>query len=96
MTQLGNLSSDDECNAPKPQTRMIFNDLVYPPQNSSTLYKMSSYLTTKKQIPVDTPHNLTSISIDCILKAFIPIENRCHECDQKLKGPLLCAEMQWC
>ena len=88
-TVLGDLSSDDGCNAPKPQKRMIFGNLVYPPYDSSTLYKMCNYLITQKQIPVDIPHNLTSISIDSIPKAFIPIENRCNECDQKLKGPLL-------
>ena len=88
-TELGDLSSDDECNAPEPQMRMIFGDLVYPPQDSSTLYKMCNYLITKKQIPVDIPYTLTSISIDSILKAFIPIENRCYECEQRLKGPLL-------
>ena len=73
-TELGDLSSDDECNAPEPQTRMIFGDLVYPPQDSSTFYKMCNYLITKKQIPVDIPSNLTSISIDSIPKAFIPID----------------------
>ena len=74
-TELGDLSSDEECNAPEPQTRMIFGDLIYPPQDSSTLYKMYNYLITKKQIPVDIPYNLTTISIDSIPKAFIPIDN---------------------
>ena len=88
-TELGDLSSDDECNAPEPQTSMIFGDLVVPPQDNSTLGKMCTYLRTDKHIPVDIPHSVTSISIDNIPKAFIPIENRCHECDQKLKSPLL-------
>ena len=81
--------SDDDCNIPEPQARMIFGNFVYPPQDSNTLNKMCNYLKRKKRIPVDIPHNLTSICIDGIPKAFIPIESRCHECDQKLKGPLL-------
>ena len=40
-------------------------------------------------MPVGNPHTVTCVSFDSIPKAFIPIDNRCHECDKKLKDPLL-------
>ena len=85
----GNLSSDDECNVPEPQKMQTFGDFLYPPQDSITLGKMCNYLKTQKQIPVDIPHEFIGRSVDSIPNTYIPIENQCHECNQKLKGPFL-------
>ena len=42
-----------------------------------------------KQIPVNFPQHLTSLSNESMPKVFIPIENQCHECKNKLKDPFL-------
>ena len=83
------ISSDDEDNDPKPPKPMTFGNFVYPPREGNALTKMCNYLKKYKQIPVTVPPHLTSISNESIPKAFIPIENQCHECKNKLKGPFL-------
>ena len=88
-TDEGSLSSDDECNEPGPQKRLIFGDFLYPPQDSITLHRMCDYLKTKKQIPVDIPEDVCGISLDSIPKAFIPTETKCDECKEKVRGPFL-------
>ena len=82
-------SSDEEDNVSRPPKPSTFGNYVYPPRESSVLIRMCNYLKTCKKIHVAIPKILTSMSIERIPKAVIPIENQCHECSLNLEGPFL-------
>ena len=81
--------SADEDSPCKPVKSLIVGNFVYPPQDDKGLMKMCNYMKNNKQIPVHIPQYLRSIANESIPKAFIPIKNRCHECNENLKGPFL-------